>query len=1575
MPDHAPTLGKVESSRGLERVLDEHAEIRDVVAQIDASSDLGILSGLLQRLRDLLQGHFAQEEADPELLALLGSGAEAIGGDPDRLASEHRELLNVLGELVVRVEAGEPGSAPSLGQQVAAFLRRLGEHDVRETRLLGRIVGADTSALPAARLGSQALEVNLRRTAVEVVIPCEHAVLLEITAPRRGVHESTRKLLREINHRYAGWDETLEELHRRAMSDLSYYLADERAPEAIAVFLSLYARVTEHAAPPVRESAVRRWLYYLEKIVAESGDALPGLLPVAKQSLSRLDAIFERAPRLAAVASPRLRHLASKLVAAAPTADVLERALDLLASALRHVYDRWLDEPDPLEWWREIAGSAHEAPTHERLLAASHTKLRECVEQLERSAARESSAERTAALLRLPDDADIERAYLDAIESVESESNESWQNQIARIHWLIRILSSEALSAVHARAISEIHHAFCDALIGADRENLERLVRETFAGLRRSRLAMSEAAFALISKLGEVVLAGGDPETARVVIDELLDWNFPSPGFSGFTDEWQVRVDPRHIRAIRAFLTVVRQNPELARPLIAALVVHLKRGGVFIADTDLFQKDVSELLNSEIEPAYHEIKQLLRIFPIYFNDVGAEGELRDVSSRIDEIGARKDPLCHFLRKQCHVESNPRLLGLVDAIGGFWTTGDRSGLEPYLPPAVLERVAAEADQHRELQRVFSAFAAGESVRELAALGLPELERRVTGLGAPRRPKAARRAAALGELSSESSEAAGPIHALSGSGVSELAEARSLEAEKAVLLVRLRQLLSQKYEFGHDDLLVRLVDSRRFGDEEVAALSAALSERRDEQALALLIGMLEELKQVVLSRKRTEGVETIYRKRHIAAGIPSMYGQYREEKFEAMGLCFRIESLANMLFDRILSCEDPDYVSRDGLRRTQQSLGLLLRAVRADGCRARGLAAGLAMFEEALVVERVSVDQYINIFQIISRSLEQLIRIRFIDVYQDVLERILRRTLAVGADPASPEVDEAILKASEVLLRDMIAQSFGLQALDRLVAKTLRKLVRAREIFEPAMLRLLVSFDAERYCVPIDAAETPLVGAVLLGNKGYQIMRLARNGLPVPPGFVLTTELCRCWPAIRSCDGLRSELRARIGAQLKRLEQLSGLRFGSPRRPLLLSVRSGSTISMPGVLDTFLNVGISEKIAAGLASHSGSPWGAWDAYRRFLQFWGMGHDIERTRFDALMRRIKTEIGVDKKSQIPPGAMREVALRYRRFVEEQGVEICEDPAEQLERCVGLVLRSWDAEKARVYRAEMKIADEWGTAVVVQSMVYGNLNERSGTGVALTCDPRRHSADVRLYGDFIVQGQGDDVVAGLVETWPISEDQRRSEGSPLACSLEADFPRIYRALLEHARVLIRDHGMFHQELEFTFESDDPEDLYVLQNRDCVMAAVRSVSAFVPSDTLEQSRLAIGIGASGSALSGRLAHSAEDIEALRRRYPDDAIILVRPDTVPDDIPLILQADGMLTSLGGATSHAALVAQQLGKTCVVGCRKLQVDKDRGRSRLGDRTLSTGDLISISGIDGSVYLGNHPCTEVRAHQLL
>ena len=1528
----SPGALAVGATRSVTQVLDEHAELRDLLSRLEEARDVPVVGGLLDLLQALLAKHFRREEEADGVLRALAEGSVEQRGAAERFLDEHGVLSAQVGELAQRLRAGTVGAGPSVRDEIDALLQRLRRHDAAETQLLG-VVLADRHGMTieAAQIDatarSGALEINLRRTAVEVVIPAEQLVLLEVTAHLYGVHEETKKLLREVNHRYVGWPQTVEDLHRRAMSDFAHHVRHERVAGAVGVLCSLYARAVREALPAsLRPGVLRNYLAYLDHVLCGAGARLGQLIAPVQAALVDLEPVIDADSVLAAVASPRLKSLTEALQAAAAGAAV-RAAVVLLRASLRQVYRRWLELEDPVDWWRQTQGVDGHTTVPALVAAIGHAHLRRCLQRLDGM-----PADDVEGLLALPDAAQIERGHLDAAASVESPAKEVWENEVARIGWLIRLLSAAELAPVHEQALNEINYLYLDVLRRADRPELGTIVRETFAALRQSRLCASQTALHLVARIGGELIASGDAVLADMVIDEVLQIDFPFPAFSGFTDEWQVGVDPAHLRMIRTYLSLIETNPALTRRLLAALVVQLHSGGVFVADTDLFQKDVSRLLAADIEPVFHQAKHLLRLFPVYFSDIGAEGALRDVSTRIDEIAGRSDPLCHFLRKQCHVESNPLLIPFVEAVASFWATGDATPLRRYVPPALYESLDPDSQVFAGVRRAFHGLFGDQDWPGLAGVDDGTLQRR---------------------------RAAAP--AADGDGV-----------EKVALLVQLRRLLGAKYDLDHHDLLERLRGFHLLGRDEVDGLKEALGEDAHEEALERLLGILEHLKGIVLSREPTEAVENIYHKRHIAVGIPSVYGSYREERFEAMGLAFRAESMASVLFERMLAEASLEYITERALQKVLGWLRLLLRALRIDGCRARSLSTGVAMLEQALASEGISVDQYVNIFQLIARGIEHMVRIRFLDVYDLVLEPLLTRLIERGVVSAPPgaEPRETALKVSEAFLRSLITQSFGLQQLDNLVGTVLRTLLQARENLDHDTLNLLMTYDAERACVAIDRCSTPWDGVIDLGNKGYMIKRLAHDEFPVPHGFILTTEVFRCHAAIMACEEAWRDGARRIEEQVAAVERATGSRFGDPDNPLLLSVRSGAAISMPGMLDTFLNVGINEQIAEGFAARCGSPWAAWDSYRRFLQFWGMSQGLERDLFDGLMREAKQRYGAAKKSHLPPSRMKDLAQRYRGLLLDRGVAVIDDPLQQLYRCIDLVLRSWDSEKARAYRNATQIAEEWGTAVIVQSMVYGNLSEHSGTGVVLTCDPRRVSGEVQLYGDFIVQGQGDDVVSGLVETFPISEQQRRSEAKGAELSLEADFPAIYQALAAHARSLIVDQGLFHQEIEFTFESAEPSGLYILQTRDAAMPQASGLPVFVPGEALDAAKVATGIGAGGGALCGRAAHNADDVERLRRRWPGEPIVLLRPDTVPDDIPLILQADGLVTAIGGATSHAAVAAQRLGKTCVVGCRILQVREEHGCSEIAGHRIATGDFLSINGGDGSIYLGRHEVTPAR-----
>jgi pyruvate,orthophosphate dikinase len=1025
-------------------------------------------------------------------------------------------------------------------------------------------------------------------------------------------------------------------------------------------------------------------------------------------------------------------------------------------------------------------------------------------------------------------------------------------------------------------------------------------------------------------------MATGDGALAGVVIDEILAIDFGYPDFAGFTDEWQVRVNPGHMRSIRTYLRIIEVDPVLARPLLVALVAHLRLGGVVVSDTDLFQRDISALLSCDIGPVYLYVKQLLRLFPVYHSEIGAEGALRESSTRLDELEGRRDHLFHFLRKQCHVESNSEMVAFTDEVIRFCTTGDPAPLERFLPLELYDELRAKPGRE-PIRAVLGVLTArGTSLRELVEQDPEDVATRIAAITA----------------------------------------GDEIAREQVGLLFRVRAETARKYRLDPGDAVMRLRSVPGISSAQVRQLEEDLYTGQYEAALDGLLSALENLKAIIERPGPVEAIEDIYHKRHIAAGIPSMYGSYREARFEAMGLTFRLEGLAAALCDRAI--EDLALSPLDHVRlvRIGNWLQLLLRAVRIEGFRAQGLMHCSAMLDEAIDTPGTTLDQYHNVFSLSSRNLETLVDARILSVYDDCASGVVAGMLEGGRieGPVGVAADQAALAILEGLERDLIAESFGLQRLDALIGRVLRAIEDQR-----AHSGVHVAGAPRRTpgsTPDIIEINNPAItaGVVALGNKGFMLRRMRTLGFPIPDGFVLTTAFVRA----RFADApgpFDPALSGRIAAEVVRLEESTGARFGDPSRPLLLSVRGGAPISMPGMLETFLNVGMNLEVAEGLAAQPGRDWAAWDAYRRLLQFWGMSCGLHRDSFDHLMEVAKTRSGATKKAQLSARGMRELALEYRQLLSDSGTPLIEDPHQQLLACIAHVGRSWNDDAAQIYRHELGIADEWGSAAIVQAMVFGNIGSRSGTGVVLTRHPVYETSGVQLYGDFVVQAQGDDVVAGVVETFPVSEAQRLDEPDHGPHSLERDFPEIYLGVLAVAEVLVTEQDMNHQEIEFTFEGERREDLYVLQTRDAVTTARGVLKAFIPTPELESSRIATGIGVGGGALCGRVAHSQDELDALARDYPGEPRILLRRDTVPDDIPLVVQVDGLLTAIGGATSHAAVAAKRLGKTCVVGCRPFIVGPPGAPSRLGEQLVRCGDMISISGVDGSVRLGAHPTTEV------
>ncbi|NNF56675.1 MAG: pyruvate, phosphate dikinase [Rhodothermaceae bacterium] len=494
--------------------------------------------------------------------------------------------------------------------------------------------------------------------------------------------------------------------------------------------------------------------------------------------------------------------------------------------------------------------------------------------------------------------------------------------------------------------------------------------------------------------------------------------------------------------------------------------------------------------------------------------------------------------------------------------------------------------------------------------------------------------------------------------------------------------------------------------------------------------------------------------------------------------------------------------------------------------------------------------------------------------------------------------------------------------------------------------------------------------------LLGGKGAGLAEMASVGLPVPPGFTLTTEACRTvldqggtWP-----DGLAEE----VEGGLAHVETAMGLTLGDPERPLLVSVRSGAAVSMPGMMDTVLNLGLNDAVAEGLARRMDNERFALDAYRRFIDMFGdvvMG--VHHHHFEEALAALKAEQGVENDVDLDARALRTLVARYKAIYRRQtGFMFPEDPREQLHRAIDAVFSSWDNERAVKYRRFNQITGLLGTGVNVQAMVFGNLGPTSGTGVCFTRNPS--TGEQQLYGEFLPNAQGEDVVAGIRTPLPIAE-------------MERQFPAAYRRLVATADQLERHYANM-QDIEFTVQDGQ---LFILQTRngkrtgaaavkvavDLVRDGVATEEEAVRSlveprhiETLLHPRFADegayherivghGLPASPGAAVGRVVFSADEAEAWKARGED--VILVRIETSPEDVGGMHAAEGILTARGGMTSHAAVVARGWGKPCVAGCADIVVDYANGSFTNGAVTVREGDWLSLNGSTGEVILGEEP----------
>lgn len=509
---------------------------------------------------------------------------------------------------------------------------------------------------------------------------------------------------------------------------------------------------------------------------------------------------------------------------------------------------------------------------------------------------------------------------------------------------------------------------------------------------------------------------------------------------------------------------------------------------------------------------------------------------------------------------------------------------------------------------------------------------------------------------------------------------------------------------------------------------------------------------------------------------------------------------------------------------------------------------------------------------------------------------------------------------------------------------------------------------------KYVYMFDEGKAEMKG--LLGGKGANLAEMTNIGLPVPPGFIITTEACNEFYKLNK--QFPAGMEEQVIEKIKELEQKIGKKFGDPDNPLLVSVRSGAVISMPGMMDTVLNLGLNDTTVEGLAASTGNKRFAYDCYRRFLQMFGdVVLGIEHYKFEAVLERQKEIRNLQYDNQLTAEDWQVVIEQYKGIIKsETGEPFPQDPIKQLFQAIYAVFNSWNNDRAIVYRKVNKIPDDLGTAVNVQTMVFGNMGDDCGTGVAFTRNPA--TGEKVLYGEYLTNAQGEDVVAGIRTPQPIAK-------------LEQEMPDVYRQFAETC-VLLEKHYRDMQDIEFTIERGK---LWMLQTRNGKRTAQAAIKIAV--DMLEEGLiskeeavlrvepeqldqllhrridpnaelevLAKGLPASPGAGSGKVVFDADLAEKLGQE--GEKVLLVRMETTPDDIHGIVTAQGVLTSRGGMTSHAAVVARGMGKPCVSGCEAIKIDYAQKEFRVGDVVVKEGDIITIDGSTGRVILGEVPMIE-------
>ncbi|MDL1968113.1 MAG: pyruvate, phosphate dikinase, partial [Deltaproteobacteria bacterium] len=907
------------------------------------------------------------------------------------------------------------------------------------------------------KIKSKALEVNIACYHVDVTIDAQYSVLQEIMSGYYGLMERLDTFLKELSHPYKDWKFIIHEARSYSL-DYFYLLKNHpKGHEAATLFVNIFTCALESSnEKTVKADAADNLLVFLQKIIKDSGPDIKRFMPLINDSFDHIKNYNDKRFFLFIKSFYQIKNLAKELLTYSSEINISYRFINLLLlKYFKHSYSYWLNEECPWAWFEKQADLIdNDLNLKEIFNEISHNQIKKWNFNLGNISREKEidSKELLKSLLQIPGYKEIVEIYKEIPQKLLQEGIKDSKGNRWKLLFLFHIMNTSGLSMMHEEALRDINRTVSQLIEHEKYYNIDKLIYKTFSILETRTSKFPAVVLNCVLNMGKGVYKTDEIDLVNLFIDSTIDLGFQSPMIEGVGNNWQIKVNSAHISNIKTWLELIELNPKWSVNLLSCLIIHLSISGVFIKDTDLFPRDITKFLNSDIKPVYNLAKQLARLFPVYFNDIGAEGKLRDISTDIDEITGRKDVLVHFLRKQSHVESNNLIIGFMEAVFNFWKTRKKSILEPFVPPDIYSQITTRGIYIDGVH-----------------LAMTRLEQK--GLNLPF------------DLITIKSEKIKEI-------LADIKEAPQTDLKRLELAISLYKLLNQKYnlDFIEIDHYIARLKAEAFP--HLDRLKKALAEPDLKKKLSMLINYIELLKDLILSHKSYEAREDIYKKRHISVDIPSMYGYYHELKFDALGLTFRIESLVNVLFEELIQNIDLSIITRATFYQILDRLILFDRALKVNGISSVEMEDQIKLLSHLLETRGFTFTQYVDIFKGFARAVKNIINDYFNNIHEENLTRILNQ---IPIDRILPKylpkegmADHEKLKhiVSEIFLRDKTSLSLGLGQLDIFLTKILNTLFNQADKLPKDKVHLLLNYDPKKAMTSIVDKKSKIFGIIHL-----------------------------------------------------------------------------------------------------------------------------------------------------------------------------------------------------------------------------------------------------------------------------------------------------------------------------------------------------------------------------------------------------------------------------------------------------------------------------------------------------------